>query len=84
MINSDIIGEFSRLLIDLSIQNAIPINQSRLNMSLEYKFGFMLLNISIDSDEEFCDAISILARKAVQSIIEDNSLDGMGLSIEVI
>lgn len=84
MINRNLIDEFSKLLVDSSIQNAIPINPSGLNVNLEYKLGYIFLNISIVGNKDFYNAIVSLARKTAQSIVEDNSLDGIGLNIEVI
>tara|TARA_Y100000114_G_scaffold157314_1_gene189613 strand:+ start:17663 stop:17917 length:255 start_codon:yes stop_codon:yes gene_type:complete len=84
MINCSIKDEFSKFLFELSINNSIPINMNNIDISLECKMGFIFLNIIIKNELEFLGAISNAIKTAAQAIVEDNSLDGIGVNIEVI
>lgn len=84
MINRSIRGEFCKFLFELSIKNSIPINMNNIDINLECKMGFIFLNIMIKNEPEFLGAISNAIKTAAQAIVEDNSLDGIGINIEVI
>lgn len=83
MINHDIADELYKNIIKYSIDSLCPISRESLSVEVGYRLQFINLNITAKIDKDFRDACLAVIRKATQVVMEDHSLDGVGLSCEI-
>ena len=84
MINHDIVNELYKNIIKYSIDSLCPISRESLSIEVGYKLQFINLKIAAKIDKDFGDTCLAIIRKATQVIMEEHSLDGIGLSYEII
>jgi|APSaa5957512535_1039671.scaffolds.fasta_scaffold852516_1 hypothetical protein len=79
-----IIDELYENIIKYSIDSLCPITKEALSISVGHKLQFIDIKIIAKIDKDFKNLALNIIRKATQRLVEDHSLDGVGLSCEVV